>query len=58
VKKLREEEGHKLFERSEFLWPPQATTESREAEGQVFGRPFFCFFFFGRQRKEGFLWES
>jgi len=29
-----------------------------EAKGQIFGRPFFCFFFFGWQRKEELLWQS
>ena len=34
-------EGSKLFERSEFLDPPHANAEAREAEGQSCGRLFF-----------------
>ena len=44
MEQLSVEEGDKLFERSEFLSPPQANAGMREAEGQVAGRFSFAYF--------------
>ena len=55
---MTEEEGHKLFERSEFLWPPKAAAEGGEPKAKFLGGLSFAYLFFGRQRKVRFLIQN